>query len=88
MSTHLLFHSAAFTPGDIDVMIQEAIRMKSFSHLNVLGLIGVCVDAGEAPYLVMPFMANGSLLSYLKKERANLTIAHGANEEVVSTRLF
>ncbi len=64
--------------------MKEAIRMKSFSHLNVLGLIGVCVDAGEAPYLVMPFMANGSLLSYLKKERANLTISHGANEEVVS----
>ncbi len=62
--------------------------MKSFSHLNVLGLIGVCVDVGEAPYLVMPFMANGSLLSYLKKERANLTIAHGANEELVSTHLY
>ncbi len=78
------FHLAMFTPGDIDNMMQEAIKMKSFSHLNVLGLIGVSIDAGEAPYIVMPYMANGSLLAYLRKERVNLTIAMGASEEVVS----
>ena len=58
--------------------------MRDFSHLNVLKLIGVCTDAGEAPYIVLPFMANGSLLAYLKKERTNLTIAEGASEELVS----
>ncbi len=58
--------------------------MKRFSNLNVLGLLGVSIDAGEAPYIVMPYMANGSLLAYLKKERVNLTIAVGASEEVVS----
>ncbi len=70
-------------PGDIDGVIQEAIKMRYFDHPNVLGLIGVSINAGEVPYLVMPFMANGSLLSYLKKERANLTIAEGANEDLV-----
>ncbi len=79
-----VFFLAILTPGDIDSMIQEAIKMKSFSNLNVLGLVGVCVDAGEAPYIVMPYMANGSLLAYLRKERVNLTIAVGASEEVVS----
>ena len=44
--------------------------MKSFHHPNVLHLIGVCIDAGAAPYLVMPYMLNGSLLSYLRKERS------------------
>ena len=59
--------------------------MKDFDHLNVLSLIGVSIDAGESPYIVMPYMANGSLLSYLKKERPNLTIAVGSDEDMVST---
>lgn len=46
--------------------------MSSLDHPNVLRLIGVCVDGGPAPYIIMPFMFNGSLLSYLKKERENL----------------
>ena len=48
--------------------------MSSLDHPNVLTLIGVCVDGGPAPYVVMPFMFNGSLLSYLKKERDNLVL--------------
>ena len=26
------------------------------------------------PYIILPYMANGSLLSYLKKERSNVTV--------------
>ena len=48
--------------------------MSSLDHPNVLTLIGMCVDGGPAPYIVMPFMFNGSLLSYLKKERENLVL--------------
>ena len=58
--------------------------MKSFDHPNVLKLIGVCVDAGPAPYIVMPFMANGSLLSYLKKERSRLVLTEDEEEDLVS----
>ena len=57
--------------------------MKRFDHPNVLSLIGVCIDVGEAPYIVMPFMSNGSLLAYLRKERPNLTIAEEAGQEIV-----
>ena len=46
--------------------------MKDFHHPNVMTLIGVCLDAGPGVSIVMPFMANGSLLEYLKKERDNL----------------
>ena len=46
--------------------------MMDLDHPNVLSLIGVCVDAGPAPYLIMPYMAHGSLLSYLKKRRSDL----------------
>ena len=57
----------------------EGIKMKAFDHPNVLALIGVCIDFGEAPYIVMPYMANGSLLSYLKKDGAKLTIIINAD---------
>ena len=49
--------------------------MSSFDHPNVLTLIGVCLDGGPAPYIVMPFMFNGSLHSHLKKERSNLVVS-------------
>ncbi len=57
--------------------------MTRFNHRNVLGLIGVCIDAGEAPFLLMPYMEIGSLLSYLKKERPHLTITEGAGDDLV-----
>jgi len=65
-------------------MMEESLKMKTFSHPHVLSLIGVCIDAGESPYIVMPYMANGSLLAYLRRERPNLTIAEGASEDLVS----
>ena len=46
--------------------------MSAFDHPNVLTIIGVCLDGGPAPYLIMRFMFNGSLLSYLKKKRDSL----------------
>ena len=59
--------------------------MLSFNHVNVLTLKGVCLDGGPAPYIIMPFMANGSLLAYLKKKRKRLVISsEDANGEDVS----
>ena len=57
-----------------DLMMQECTLMATFDHPNVLTLIGVCVDGGPSPFIVMPFMFNGSLLAHLKKERENLVI--------------
>ena len=48
--------------------------MSKFDHPNVLTLNGVCLDGGPAPFIIMPFMTNGSLLAYLKKNRATLVI--------------
>ena len=55
-------------------LLQECVKMSTFDHPNVLPLTGVCLDGGPAPYIVMPFMANGSLLSHLKKNRNNLVV--------------
>ena len=49
-----------------DALLHEALRMKSLDHPNVLTLIGVCMDALSAPCVVMPYMANGSLLTHLR----------------------
>ena len=57
-------------------MLKECSRMSTFDHLHVLTLKGVCFDGGPAPYIIMPFMANGSLLAYLKKNRKSLVVTH------------
>ena len=46
--------------------------MKHFKHRHVMPLIGVCLDSGVG--VVMPYMANGSVLNYLKKERESLLL--------------
>lgn len=48
--------------------------MKNFHHQHVMTLKGVCLDGGPIPYVVLPYMANGSLLSYIRKERSNLVL--------------
>jgi serine/threonine protein kinase len=55
-------------------LLEECTKMATFDHPNVLTLIGVCVDGGPAPYIILPFMFNGSLLAHLKKERENLVL--------------
>ena len=57
--------------------------MMSFHHEHVLGLTGVCVDAGPVPYLVIPFMENRSLRSYLIDKRQSLVLSQDEDEEKV-----
>ena len=55
-------------------LLKECAKMHNFEHPNVLKLTGVCLDGGPAPYIIMPFMAKGSLLSYLKEQRSDLIL--------------
>ena len=48
-----------------------------------MGLIGVCLDTGSAPYIIMPYMANGSLLKYLKNKRENIIVHDDTDEDEV-----
>lgn len=73
-----------FDKEAIHVLLEESVKMKEFDHPNVLTLFGVCVDAGPAPYIVMPYMAKGSLLSYLRKERHNVIVDEKDDHEDVS----
>ena len=54
--------------------------MYAFDHPNVLKLLGVCMDGGSAPFIIMPFMANGNLKDYLINERENILLAPNSIE--------
>ena len=64
--------------------------MKDFDHPNVLGLTGMCFDTPDGyPFLILPFMVNGSLKDYLKKSRHLVTDVHSyPNVSEILTRFF
>ena len=72
----------------MDKFVGESLIMSRFKHPHVMGLIGVCLDGGPAPYIIMPYMANGSLLKYLKRERGNIVLSENADEDEVITYLL
>ena len=69
-------------------MMKESAKMQGFEHPHVLNITGVCVDAGPSPYIIMPFMANGSLLAYIKKEKMNLVIPNDAADEELASSYY
>ena len=56
--------------------------MISFDHPNVMSVIGVSVDR-EIPFLIMPFMTNGSVLEYVKHNKEELLYTSEATEAQV-----
>ena len=56
--------------------------MLSFSHPNVMSLIGVCFDE-EMPLIILPYMSNGSLLAVVKGKRIELHLDKQAKQEEV-----
>ena len=87
---NMVTYSCTVSAGDfdqdvVDKFVEESLKMGRFKHAHVMGLIGVCLDAGSAPYIIMPYMANGSLLKYLKKERKNIVLSEEADEDEVKS---
>ena len=76
--------SGSFNRDDTeDLLIRESVLMFKFDHPNIISLIGLCLDAGPSPYIILPFMENGSLLSYIKKNRAILRTNIDTEDEIV-----
>ena len=47
--------------------------MKDFKHPHILSLLGVCFDTPDgSPYIVLPFMANGSVKDFLREKRVHV----------------
>ena len=83
-----MFTAGNFDQIEVEKFVEESLKMSRFKHAHVMGLIGVCLDGGSAPYIIMPYMANGSLLKYLKRERGNIVLSENADEDEVSTCLL
>ena len=52
--------------------LNECVLMKKLNHPNVLPLLGICIESDHAsgsPFMILPFMINGDLKSYLKSKR-------------------
>ena len=64
-----------FSSDDLQHLIEESQIMAKFDHPNVMKLLGVAISK-NTPFIIMPFMAYGSLLSYLRKNRDALTVTH------------
>ena len=57
-------------------LVAETATMKNFNHPNVLQLLGVCVDINNNDSMlkvILPFMSNGDLRSFLRKNRVEQT---------------
>ena len=73
-----------FRESELNKLVDESLVMAKFNHLNIMKLIGVSLHIRDSMYIVMPYMTHGSLLSYLRKQRADLTIVGDDNVELVS----
>ena len=62
------------------------MKIKDFNHCHIIPVIAVCLDAEMS--VIMPYMANGSVLSYLKKEQKTLLLQDEADMEEVKTELW
>ena len=75
-----MLHNLGFIDEDaVQELLSECVKMKSFNHPHVMSLKGVCLDGGPVPYIILPYMANGSLLSYLQKKQSDLVVAPGTD---------
>ena len=68
---------AASNLDSLRELVAETAIMKHFNHPNVLQLFGVCVDIsnvdGSMLQVILPFMSNGDLRSFLRKSRVEET---------------
>ncbi|KAK2824151.1 hypothetical protein Q5P01_021326 [Channa striata] len=63
----------SFSQKEIEEFLNEAACMKDFNHLNVIKLLGVCLEVGSGhfpkPMVILPFMKYGDLHSFLLRSR-------------------
>ena len=83
MHEYIDSHVGCFTHEHTKTLIKECALIHEFDHPNIISLVGICLDAGPSPYIILPFMENGSLLSYVKDNKNILHTDTNTNEETV-----
>ena len=83
----LCCHGLYFSPPDastldqVEEFVAESAIMLDFDHPNVIKLLAVCFNTQDnLPLIVLPYMANGDLKSFLQHKRHHC--AKGALPEV------
>jgi serine/threonine protein kinase len=61
-------------PEVIEAFLKEGMLMKDFHHRHVLSLIGVAFGDHGIPMIVLPFMKNGNLKTYIMDPDNKLTV--------------
>ena len=79
--SYCIICTVLYIAGSLDGMkdlVAESAIMKTVDHPNVLPLLGVCIDYKDEDMLrvVMPFMANGDLKTFLKNNRVTPSNTH------------
>ena len=82
---HAILNTDYYSSDFQENFIKESLKMEELKHPHVMSLLGVCLDAGPAPYIVLPYMGNGDLLSFLKKHRDSLLVTPEEDNEVLYT---
>ena len=96
MNVHrfLLFHIIIFpisgptSVSDVEGILSEIFKMEVLCNPNVMNIIGVSISSDITPVIVMPYMANGSLLNYLRKERSSLYMDYDVQNEEVNNNIL
>ena len=61
--------TALSSATDVKLLMKEIAKMAHFNHPNVMTLTGVVLDDRGVPLLVMPYMAKGTLLMYVRDNK-------------------
>ena len=51
---------------EIEEFVTKSALILNFDHPNVLGLLGICFAQDIVPLIVLPYMENGDLQSFLR----------------------
>jgi len=75
---HFVWFYSDVSLSNAKEFIDECVMASKFDHPNVLSIFGVSVIAEEdTPLMVMPFMHNGDLKSFVKSKRGDtIKISH------------
>lgn len=59
----------------LETILRESVVMSSFNHPRLVSLIGLCLNSQTNPVVILPFMLNGNLRTYIKDRSRVVTMS-------------
>lgn len=73
-SLNILTTGTALDEDVLETILREGVVMSNFNHPRLVSLIGLCLSSRTNPIVILPFMPNGNLRTYIKdKSRVGST---------------